>query len=66
MWTNDIKRAMTTARALRTGIVWINDTQPAPTEMPWGGFKESGFGRELGKHGVDDYLEDKSVYVNLA
>ena len=66
VWTNDIKKALTTARALRTGIVWINDTQPAPTEMPWGGFKESGFGRELGKHGVDDYLESKSVYVNLA
>jgi acyl-CoA reductase-like NAD-dependent aldehyde dehydrogenase len=66
VWTNDIKKALTTARALRTGIVWINDTQPAPTEMPWGGFKESGFGRELGKHGVDDYLESKSVYVNLS
>ena len=66
VWTNDIKKALTTARALRTGIVWINDTQPAPTEMPWGGFKESGFGRELGKHGVDDHLESKSVYVNLA
>ena len=52
---------MTTARALRVGIVWLNDTQPASTEMPWGGFKESGFERELGEHGVDDYLESKSV-----
>jgi betaine-aldehyde dehydrogenase len=48
------------------GIVWINDAQPAPTEMPWGGFKQSGVGRELGKEGVDDFLESKSVCVNLA
>ena len=65
IWTNDIKKALTTARALRAGIVWINDTQPAPTEMPWGGFKQSGIGRELGKEGVEDFLEKKSVYVNL-
>ena len=66
VWTNDIKKAMLTARALRAGIVWINDSQPAPTEMPWGGYKQSGIGRELGKHGVEDFLESKSVYVNLA
>ena len=66
VWTNDIKKALNTARALRAGIVWINDTQPAPTEMPWGGYKQSGVGRELGKEGVEDFLERKSVYVNLA
>jgi acyl-CoA reductase-like NAD-dependent aldehyde dehydrogenase len=66
VWTRDIKKALTTARALRSGIVWINDSQPAPTEMPWGGYKQSGIGRELGKEGVEDFLERKSVYVNLA
>ena len=66
IWTRDIKKAMRAAQALRAGIVWINDTQPAPTEMPWGGYKQSGIGRELGKHGLDDYLEEKAVYVNLA
>src|SRR4249920_440497 len=66
IWTKDIKKAMRAAQALRAGIVWINDTQPAPTEMPWGGYKQSGVGRELGKHGLDDYLEEKAVYVNLA
>jgi acyl-CoA reductase-like NAD-dependent aldehyde dehydrogenase len=66
VWTRDIKKALTTAQALRAGIVWINDTQPAPTEMPWGGYKQSGIGRELGKEGVEDFLEKKSVYVNLS
>ena len=66
VWTRDIKKAINTARALRAGIVWINDTQPAPTEMPWGGYKQSGIGRELGKDGVEDYLEKKSIYINLA
>jgi betaine-aldehyde dehydrogenase len=65
VWTNDIKKALHTAQALRAGIVWINDTQPAPTEMPWGGYKQSGIGRELGKEGVEDFLERKSVYINL-
>jgi acyl-CoA reductase-like NAD-dependent aldehyde dehydrogenase len=65
IWTRDLAKAITTARALRAGIIWINDSQPAPTEMPWGGYKRSGIGRELGKHGMDDFLEDKAVYLNL-
>ncbi len=65
IWTRDITKALRTARALRAGIVWINDTQPAPTEMPWGGYKQSGIGRELGREGIEDYLEKKSIYVNL-
>jgi acyl-CoA reductase-like NAD-dependent aldehyde dehydrogenase len=65
VWTNDITKALTTSRALRAGIVWINDTQPAPTEAPWGGYKQSGVGRELGAHGVEDFLETKHIYINL-
>ena len=66
VWTKDIKKALNTAKALRAGIVWINDTQPAPSEAPWGGYKQSGVGRELGAHGIEDYLETKHIYVNLA
>jgi acyl-CoA reductase-like NAD-dependent aldehyde dehydrogenase len=65
VWTTDVKKALRAAQALRAGIVWINDTQPAPTEMPWGGYKQSGIGRELGREGVEDFLEKKSVYLNL-
>ena len=66
VWTRDIKKAINTARALRAGIVWINDTQPAPTEAPWGGYKQSGIGRELGHDGVEDYLESKHIWINLS
>jgi len=65
VWTNDINKSISAAKALRAGIVWINDSQPAPSEAPWGGFKQSGIGRELGREGVEDYLETKHVYIKL-
>ncbi|MEX0990990.1 MAG: aldehyde dehydrogenase family protein [Actinomycetota bacterium] len=65
VWTKDIKKAFRVAKSLRAGTVWINDTQPAPTEAPWGGYKQSGIGRELGPWSMDDYLELKHIYVNL-
>ena len=66
VWTRDIFRALRLARQLRCGIVWINHSQPAPVEAPWGGYKQSGFGRELGKWGVEEYLNVKQVYINLS
>ncbi len=66
VWTRDIKKALNTAKALRAGNIWINDTQPAPSEGMWGGYKQSGFGRELGPWGLDDYLESKQIYINLS
>ncbi len=65
VWTNDITKALKVSRALRAGIVWINDTQPAPSEAMWGGYKQSGVGRELGQHGLESFLETKHIYVNL-
>jgi betaine-aldehyde dehydrogenase len=65
VWTRDIFKALRTVRALRAGIVWVNHMQPTPVEAPWGGVKQSGFGRELGSWGLDEYLEAKQVYINL-
>ena len=65
LWTSDIKRALAVARKLRAGTVWINDSQPAPSEAPWGGYKQSGNGRELGRLGLEEFLETKHIYINL-
>ena len=66
VWTRDIFRAMRVVKALRAGIVWVNHMQPTYVEAPWGGYKQSGIGRELGKWGVEEYLNVKQVYINLS
>lgn len=65
VWTRDIYKAFRIVKALRVGIVWVNHMQPTYVEAPWGGFKQSGYGRELGPWGLEEYLEAKQVYVNL-
>jgi betaine-aldehyde dehydrogenase len=65
VWSRDIFRAFRTVKALRAGIVWVNHMQPTYVEAPWGGYKQSGFGRELGPWGIEEYLETKQVYINL-
>ncbi len=57
----DDARAERVAAAFRAGIVWINCSQPTFTEAPWGGYKQSGIGRELGRWGLDNYLETKQI-----
>jgi betaine-aldehyde dehydrogenase len=57
----DLSRAERVARKLRAGIVWINCSQPTFTEAPWGGYKQSGIGRELGEWGLSNYLETKQI-----
>jgi betaine-aldehyde dehydrogenase len=52
-------------RELRVGIIWINHFGPTFNEMPWGGYKQSGIGRELGLYGIDEYLQVKQVNLNL-
>ncbi|SCB36777.1 aldehyde dehydrogenase family protein [Rhizobium multihospitium] len=59
--SKDDARAERVAAAFRAGIVWINCSQPTFTEAPWGGYKESGIGRELGRWGLENYLETKQI-----
>ena len=59
--TQDDARAERVARGFKAGIVWINCSQPTFTEAPWGGYKQSGIGRELGEWGYNNYLETKQI-----
>lgn len=59
--SKDIQRCERVARAFRAGIVWINCSQPTFCEAPWGGYKQSGIGRELGEWGLNNYLETKQI-----
>jgi betaine-aldehyde dehydrogenase len=65
VWTRDIFKAFRVVKALEAGIVWVNHMQPTFVEAPWGGYKASGFGRELGHWAVEEYLETKQVFINL-
>jgi acyl-CoA reductase-like NAD-dependent aldehyde dehydrogenase len=65
VWTNDVARAHKVARALKAGTVWVNCYNNIDPISPFGGYKQSGIGRELGKHSIELYTQIKSVYVKL-
>ncbi|MGH7986792.1 MAG: aldehyde dehydrogenase family protein, partial [Candidatus Binataceae bacterium] len=65
VWTRDISRAHRVARALKAGTVWINCFGTVDPISPFGGYKQSGFGRELGKYSLELYTQIKSVFVRL-
>ena len=65
VWTRDINKANQVARRLKAGLVWINTYGLMDAAMPFGGFKSSGFGRELGMHAIEHYTELKSVWLNM-
>jgi betaine-aldehyde dehydrogenase len=65
VFTQDAAKAHRVIRKLRAGITWINTYHPTFNEAPWGGYKMSGIGRELGTYGLDEYLEVKQINVSL-
>ncbi len=64
VWTTDAAKATRVAARMRMGTVWINDYHPYVAQAEWGGYKQSGVGRELGQAGLDEYRETKHIWVN--
>jgi betaine-aldehyde dehydrogenase len=64
VWSADYRRALRVARRIRAGTVWIWDNYAQPVEGIWGGYKQSGMGRELGYHGLNDFLEVKQIFTD--
>ncbi len=65
VWTLNVNKGIRVLKELRAGITWLNTYHPTFNEMPWGGYKQSGNGRELGLYGIQSYLETKQVNINL-
>jgi betaine-aldehyde dehydrogenase len=65
VWTQDAGKAQRVAARLRMGTVWVNDYHPYVAQAEWGGYKQSGIGRELGLAGLDEYRETKHVWHNI-
>jgi betaine-aldehyde dehydrogenase len=65
VWTKDVTKAMRAVRDLRFGTVWVNDHIPVPSEMPWAGYKQSGYGASLSRYSLEECTYIKHVYFDL-
>ena len=65
VWTKDIQRAHRVAHRLKAGTIWVNSYRVLANNVPYGGFGQSGIGRENGMEGLDAYLQTKSIWVEL-
>jgi acyl-CoA reductase-like NAD-dependent aldehyde dehydrogenase len=65
IWTKDVTKALKVARAIRAGTVWVNTYNLYDSGAPFGGFKQSGYGRDLGREALDGYTDSKTVWVGL-
>ena len=65
VWTRDLSRAHRLSQALRAGTVWVNTYQRVNPAIPYGGVKQSGYGRNLGAASIEDYTQIKSVWINI-
>lgn len=65
VWTRDVNKAYEVARKLQAGVVWINDWHMLRNDAPFGGYKQSGIGREMGKHSLDAYTQVKHVHTSM-
>jgi aldehyde dehydrogenase (NAD+)/phenylacetaldehyde dehydrogenase len=65
VWTRDVKKALRTSKALKAGTVWVNAYNYYDPGLPFGGYKESGFGRERGRYALEEYTQVKSVWIDL-
>ncbi|GAC1556074.1 MAG: hypothetical protein NVS2B2_11730 [Ktedonobacteraceae bacterium] len=65
VWTRDIYKAMRASTTLKFGTVWVNDHLPLASEMPHGGYKESGLGKDMSMYSFDEYTQIKHVLIEL-
>jgi acyl-CoA reductase-like NAD-dependent aldehyde dehydrogenase len=66
VWTNDVRKVHAMAAALKAGTVWVNTYNLFDAAAPWGGYKQSGYGRDGGREGIEKYLQTKTVWTQFA
>jgi acyl-CoA reductase-like NAD-dependent aldehyde dehydrogenase len=65
VWSRDFDTCMTIGRRVRAGTIWMNTFMDGAAELPFGGYRQSGLGRELGRHAVEDYTETKTLNMHI-